>query len=84
MNLFNKILENSNSSLELETYLNSNLKLVNELSNSNIDLLINEKNDIEEFILLKRAVIEDLDFGYTHNKAFIAYLFNFCERFKKT
>lgn len=80
MNLFKKILENSNSSLELETYLNSNLKLVNELSNSNIDLLIDEKNDIEEFILLKRAVIEDLDFDFTHNKAFIAYLFNFCER----
>lgn len=80
MNLFKKILENSNSSLELETYLNSNLKLVNELSNSNIDLLIDEKNDIEEFILLKRAVIEGLDFGITHNKAFIAYLFNFCER----
>lgn len=80
MNLFKKILENSNSSLELETYLNSNLKLVNELSNSNIDFLIDEKNDIEEFILLKRAVIEALDFEITHNKAFIGYLFNFCER----
>lgn len=79
MGLFQEILEIQDSQ-NLSVFLEDNFNSINDLSNfSNKELKL-EKQYIEEFILLKRNIIENLDFDINAHKIFIVYLFDFCER----
>jgi len=81
MNLFEKLFSISDTADSLDSFLKENIQSINELSNSVYKSIIDSKDSIERFILLKGNIIEHVDFQKSYNRAFISILLDFCERF---
>lgn len=79
MGLFKEILDIQDSK-SLSIFLEVNFNSINDLLNFSNNELKLEKQYIEEFILLKRNIIENLDFDINAHKIFVIYLFDFCVR----
>jgi hypothetical protein len=81
MPLFNNLIRNSSSASSLQVFVLNNIQHFHNLYNSHFEIIQEEKSDIRDFIELKGALIEDLDYSLSQCKAFISILFEFCERF---
>ncbi|NDW13829.1 hypothetical protein D0T50_13155 [Bacteroides sp. 214] len=79
-NLFDNLFEISDSSDSLDNFLNENIQDIIEFCNSDYNNIVNCKQSIETFILLKCNIIDGLNYEETYNKAFISILLEFCER----
>lgn len=66
---------------DLDAFLKEDIHIFNELNNSEYRSILNTKDSIERFILLKSSIIEKLDYQKSYNKAFISILLDYCERF---
>lgn len=80
MNLFDKLIEVSDSSTSLERFLNTNMQVVNDFNNSNFQETCRYIESAEKFILFKNQIVEELDYSKSYNKAFISILFDYYER----
>lgn len=81
MTLFQEIKINAGNKDSLELFIVNNIDRFHDLYNAHYSLLIDEKNDIREFIELKRGILEQIDYSLTQTRAFVSILFDFCERF---
>ncbi|MDQ3192176.1 MAG: hypothetical protein M3Q58_11345 [Bacteroidota bacterium] len=81
MNLFEKIHTLANSTDSLDQFLCDNMEMINDFHNAEYPSVLNFKDSIERFILLKANIIESLDYSKSYNKAFVSILLEFCERF---
>lgn len=78
--IFEKLLDISDTSESLSVFLYDNIQNIIEFCNSDYNTIVNSKQTIETFILLKHNIIEGLNYKETYNKAFISILLEFCER----
>lgn len=81
MNLFEKLLEVSDSVDLLDSFLENNIQSINDFYNSEYSSVLDSKDSIERFILFKSNIIEQLDYQKRYNRAFVSILLDFCERF---
>jgi len=80
-NLFDKLFDVASSADSLDKFLNENMQLINDFYNSNYSCIRLSKNSIENFVLLKYNVIEQLDYTKSYVKSFVSMLLDYCERF---
>lgn len=80
-NLFEKLFDVASSADSLDKFLNENMQLINDFYNSNYSCIRLSKNSIENFVLLKYNVIEQLDYTKSYVKSFVSMLLDYCERF---
>jgi hypothetical protein len=80
-NLFDTLLEITDSADLLDKFLNENMQAVNDFYNSDYSHIVTCKNSIERFILLKYNSIAQLDYAKSYNKSFVLMLLDYCERF---
>ena len=81
MNLFEKLFAVSNSADSLDAFLNENMHSINDAYNSEYNSIVDSKESIDSFILIKANIIDQLDFQKSYNRAFVSILLDFCERF---
>ena len=84
MQIFESLLKNAGDSVSLDSYIQTNLLLVEEFCSTDI---INQRSDLdnfERFVLFRTTVIGNLDYNKSYNRAFVYYLMDYCERFCST
>lgn len=81
MPLFRQLIANSANKDDLQLFVVNNIHLFHDLYNSHYTVILDEKNDIRDFIESKRGLLENIDYSFSQTKAFISILFDFCERF---
>ena len=81
MPLFRELISASTSTANLQSFVINNIQRFHNLSNGHYYNILNEKNDIRDFIELKSCFLADIDFELSQCKAFISIIFDFCERF---
>ena len=80
-NLFNTLIEISDSTDSLDKFLNENMQVVTEFYNSDYNHIVVYKDSIERFILDKHHTIAKLDYTRSYTKSFVLMLLDYCERF---
>lgn len=81
MTLFRTMINTVQDENLLQDFILKNIHHFHNLSHSGYDKLIEEKNDIREFIELKGFLLENIDYTLSQTRAFISILFDFCEVF---
>jgi len=79
--LFDRLFDSSTSKDGLDSFLNENIQAITDSYNCEYESIIQYRDTIERFILLKAGIIEQLDYNHSYNKAFISMLLDLCERF---
>lgn len=78
--MFSQLIANSSDALSLGNFISNNRILVDEFVDSSIESQRQQYDLFEEFVLLKVQILDSLDFSKSHNRAFIAILFDYAER----
>lgn len=78
--MFSQLIANSSDALSLGNFISNNRILVDEFVDSSIESQRQQYDLFEEFVLLKVQILDSLDFSQSHNRAFIAILFDYAER----
>jgi hypothetical protein len=79
--IFYELTTASETPRSLTSFLQSNIQSLFDFKNGRYRDIINLKGPINDFIIEKSDIFEQLDFTVSHNKAFIIILFELCERF---
>lgn len=79
--IFERLFDVSTSSDLLDDFLRENMQCLYDFYNLNHNTLLQSKDSIERFILLKHSYLTQLDYSKSHSKAFVLMLLDFCERF---
>ncbi|MGB5989507.1 MAG: hypothetical protein WBG43_07195 [Marinifilaceae bacterium] len=79
--IFEKIEASSSIVDELDAFLDCNMQSILDFYNSSYSEIIEQKDIIDRFVLFKIRILENLDYSKVNNKAFLAILFDLCERF---
>ena len=81
MTLFRTMINNVQDETSLQSFILQNIHHFHNLSNSGYDQLVEEKQDIREFIESKSTLLENADYNLSQTRAFISILFDLCEIF---
>lgn len=81
MSIFQSLLNNADNSVSLDSYIQNNYTQIEAFCSTNVDSQRRELDDFERFVLFKTEVIEKLDYTKSHNRGFVYYLMDYCERF---
>lgn len=81
MSIFQSLLNNADDSVSLESYIQKNYAQIEAFCSTRVGLQQVELGDFEKFVLLKTGIIETLDYTKSHNRGFVYYLMDYCERF---
>lgn len=81
MSIFESLLNISNDSDALDSYLRDNLAEIDTFCSTKVNIQRSELEKFEEFVLFKNIILENLDYSKSYNRAFIYYLMDYCERF---
>lgn len=81
MNIFVRFNNNANDSATLDAFIRNNIVELSSFSSINQEEFEKAQDDFEQFVLLKKNVIENLEYSHSYNKAFIYYLVDCCERY---
>ena len=73
-------LNSISDSLILSNFINENQKLIEEFALSTFEIQRKQQEDFKNFVLLKKGIIESLDFNQSYNRAFVLTLLDFAER----
>ncbi len=84
MSIFESISNVANNSKALNSFLQANINQIDTFCSTSVSNQRLELNNFEKFVLFKTRVIEELDYSKSHNRAFIYYLTEYCERFCST
>lgn len=81
MPIFESLLNNSNDSTSLDSYIQKNYTQIEAFCSASVDNQQKELDNFEKFVLFKSSIIENLDYSKSYNRAFVYYLMDYCERF---
>ena len=84
MSIFQLLLNNADDSVSLDSYIQKNYTQIEAFCSTRVDSQQIELDNFEQFVLFKTGVIENLDYTKSHNRGFVYYLMDYCERFCST
>ena len=79
--IFKKLYEEIKDIPSFENSLEVNFPTIQDFYNSAYKIQYNQKEDIEQLILLKNSIISKCDFKTTDRRSFILIMLDLCERF---
>lgn len=81
MAVFSSLYNVASDQNSLSMFIQKNIDNIADFCSSTVNFQRVELDDFEDFVLFKARVIESLDYTKGHNRAFIYYLLDYCERF---
>lgn len=84
MGIFESLFSAANDSVSLDSYIQKNYAQIEAFCSTRVDSQQIELDNFEQFVLFKIGVIENLDYTKSHNRGFVYYLMDYCERFCST
>jgi len=84
MSIFDSLYNAATDNRSLDSFLKRNITNIADFCSKNVETQRLELDNFEKFVLFKTSVIEELDYSKIHNRAFIYYLMDYCERFCST
>lgn len=81
MTLFHTMTNTIQDEKTLQDFILQNIQHFHNISNASYSELIDERDDIRNFIETKSVLLEGINYKLSETKAFISILFDFCEMF---